>query len=136
MIKSKNRITLLVLTVICFAICCAIVFLAGVAKAEERTFSWLPNSEADLGGYNIHYGPESRNYTNEKDCGLPETEDGRVFCSVDVPAGPPMYFAATAYDQSGGESDYSDEVLLDPPPDAVQDFSVTVVVKVSARTSQ
>jgi len=47
------------------------------------------------------------------DVGLPATKDGRVtYTVVGVPDGVTLYFAATAYDTDGFESDYSKEVVV------------------------
>lgn len=102
--------------------------ISASCHAEGASFSWLPNSETDLAGYKIHYGAATREYTEVKDCGLPDTENGRVACQIEVVPDGNTYFAATAYDQSGGESDYSDEVVFDPPPDRVMGILLTVVV--------
>lgn len=127
----NNRKIILALVIFCFVVN-VFIFLVGVARAGSVTFGWIPNSEPDLAGYTIHYGPESRNYTLENDCGLPETVDGQVVCTMEVPAAANMFFAATAYDEGGGRSDYSNEVEYNPPPDAVQGLiMIEVTVKVT-----
>ena len=84
----------------------------GSAVAAEAVFQWSPNSEPNLGGYNIYIGIESRQYTNQKDAGSPGLIGGSVVAAVDnlVP-GKTYFFAATAYDTDGFESDYSQEVV-------------------------
>jgi hypothetical protein len=44
------------------------------------------------------------------DVGLPDIVNGRVITNVSLEGGT-KYYAATAYDTSGVESDYSDEVV-------------------------
>jgi len=75
-------------------------------------FSWLPNEETDLAGYKMHYGTTSGNYTETVDVGKPQTVDGRVQAQVDgLIEGTTYYFAATAYDTAGVESEFSEEVV-------------------------
>lgn len=73
------------------------------------TVLWSPNQEADLAGYRLYYGFQSRYYTHTIDVGnrnewtLRHLQPGK------------MYFVAlTAYDLSGNESAYSDEVSSVP----------------------
>ena len=89
-----------------------ILFGIGSSVAAEAVFQWSPNSESNLAGYNIYMGTESRLYTNQKDVGLPGLIGGSVVAAVDnlVP-GKTYFFAATAYDTDGFESDYSQEVV-------------------------
>jgi len=113
---------------------CTLLFLcsfAAPALAAEATFSWLPNSETNLAGYKIYYGITSRNYTDVIDAGLPDPINGRIQATVDnLTAGEIYYFAATAYDSDGNESDYSDEInhtiedgIIDPQPSGQAEFS-------------
>ncbi len=94
--------------------------------AAQVGFSWLPNTEPTLAGYKIHYGISSGNYTDVIDVGLPPVIDGRVQASIDnLAPGQTYYFAATAYDSAGVESDYSTEVSTTipdttPPPSSGQ----------------
>lgn len=85
------------------------------------TLTWTaPKTNADgtvltdLAGYKIYYGTISGNYTEVKDVGIPScstTGDNRE-CSYTLEDLSPgtWYFAVTAYDTSGNESDYSNEV--------------------------
>ena len=94
--------------------------------AARVDFSWLPNTEPNLAGYRIHYGISSGNYTDVIDVGLPPVADGRVHAGIDdLTPGQTYYFAATAYDSSGIESDYSTEISTTvpettPPPSSGQ----------------
>ncbi len=103
------------------------------ANAREVTLQWDPNSEPDLSHYIVYWGTSSGAYTNDSgDIGLVTTytrslpDDGEIY-----------YFAVTAVDEAGLESDYSNEVNTDdevsgnPPtadagPDQNVDEGVTV----------
>jgi len=124
----------------CFIISAVLMIILLTALFSEAAtaakFSWLPNSESDLAGYTIHYGENSREYTVDHDCGLPESTDTeagtRVLCAIDnllIDTDGELFFAVTAYDQSGVHSDYSNEVSYDNPPAPVQDFqNISVVI--------
>jgi len=69
------------------------------------TLIWDPNNESDLAGYRIYYGIASRSYDNVIDVGNTET------CTVtSLIPGVTYYFAATAYNTSELESEYSNEI--------------------------
>ena len=92
---------------------CFILFSVAYAYSAQVTLAWDPNTEPDLDGYRIYYGYSSRAYEYSVDVGnqteytLSELEDGETY-----------YFAATAYDIYGNESDYSEEVSwTSPSPD-------------------
>ncbi len=66
---------------------------------------WDSNTENDLAGYLMYYGDESRVYDQNVDVGLD------TFYTVDgLTEGQTYYFAVTAYDSSGNESAFSEEV--------------------------
>ena len=69
------------------------------------TLAWDPNSEPDLQGYKIYYGTSSRNYTVTLDVGNVTSYTVR-----DLDESKTYFFAVTAYDTAGNESDYSQEV--------------------------
>jgi hypothetical protein len=80
--------------------------------AGSATLSWVaPQTYVDgsplgdaLGGFKVYYGTSSRNYTNVEDVGTATTY---VVAGLSPAT---YYFAVTAYDRSGRESDYSNEV--------------------------
>jgi len=86
-------------------------FWIGSAYSAQVTLAWDPNTDPDLAGYRIHYGLLSDQYSNSVNVGnqtsytLSNLTDGKTY-----------YFAATAYDQAGYESDFSDEVVYSAPP--------------------
>jgi len=82
-------------------------FRVNAAVATQATLEWDPNSETNLAGYKIHYGLASRSYTSVVDVGKQTT------CTLkNLLAGTTYYIAATAYNTSGLQSGYSNEVIL------------------------
>lgn len=88
------------------------LLLTSTTEAGEVILAWDPpatntdgSSLTDLGGYRVHYGTSSGVYDYVQDVGYVLTwevtnlTEGRVF-----------YFAVTAYDISGNESTFSNEV--------------------------
>ncbi|MBW2122995.1 MAG: cadherin-like domain-containing protein [Deltaproteobacteria bacterium] len=85
----------------------------------QVNLAWHANTEADLAGYRIYYGTSSGNYDSVVDvgnwtsCVIGGLEEGQTY-----------YFAATAYDRCGNESDFSQEVsfqVVDPEGDTDRD---------------
>ena len=68
---------------------------------------WNPNHEDDLAGYKIYYGTHSRRYSNAVDVGLVTS-----YTISNLETGKNYYFALTAYDTSGNESYFSNEVSV------------------------
>jgi PKD repeat protein len=77
---------------------------------------WEPVNHPDFAGYKIHQGNSSLNYDFPTDVG------NWTSCTIgDLLEGETYYFAVTAYDNYGNESDYSNEVSYSPsnsPPKA------------------
>lgn len=98
--------------------------------AGTANFKWSPNSEVNLGGYMIHYGQASGDYSTHADCGLPATEEGWVYCSIDLllDADDPLFFALTAYNKSHGHSGYSNEIEYSPVPGIPANFQGADIV--------
>lgn len=82
--------------------------IAAMAAAHGQcaaSFSWTANREKDLAGYKVHYGPRSGEYI-----GYTITTD----TSINLIYPPEMrYFAATAFNEAGMESDFSVEVFFE-----------------------
>jgi hypothetical protein len=75
------------------------------AFAYQLTLEWDSNVEQDLAGYIVYYGTASRDYDYDVDVGE-ETS-----CTIsNLYSGVTYYFAVTAYDIDGNESDYSPEI--------------------------
>jgi hypothetical protein len=78
------------------------------ASVTQATLEWDPNSEPDLAGYKLHYGLASRSYETTIDVGNQTT-----YTITDFEVGQTYYISATAYNTSGLESGYSNEVIFD-----------------------
>ncbi|MFB3924900.1 MAG: malectin domain-containing carbohydrate-binding protein [Syntrophales bacterium] len=100
-VRSAARLLLLFLT---------FLFFAPVAHSADVTLAWDANSESDLAGYKVYYGTSSRNYSSRIDVG------NWTGCTISgLSAGSTYYFAATAYDTGGLESEYCAEVSYTIP---------------------
>ena len=84
-------------------------YITNVHSAQV-TVEWYPNSEADLAGYKLHYGTTSGNYDtiinvgNQVSYTIPNLEGGNTY-----------YVTGTAYDTSGYESVYAEELIYNIP---------------------
>jgi len=82
--------------------------------------SWVENSVSNVAGYKVYYGTASHNYQNNVDAG--------IFTSVEIDGltpGVTYYFAVTAYNNSGNQSAYSQEVQATIPNPPVISCSIT-----------
>jgi hypothetical protein len=77
---------------------------AGPALAADVTLAWDANTESDLAGYKVYYGTASGVYGTPITIGTQTT-----YTVTGLPPGT-YYFAVTAYNTSGLESGYSNEV--------------------------
>lgn len=84
---------------------CCFLFIFPLMQASSVTLSWDPNTENDLNGYKIYYGTASRNYDNIIDVGSVTSYRVR-----NLETGRRYFLAVTAYDFSGNESEFSEEV--------------------------
>jgi hypothetical protein len=78
--------------------------------ATSAALSWEPNPEGDLAGYKIYYGTGSLAYTNTIVLGMTSTPSTPTYTVTNLEEGKTYYFALTAYDTSGYESSFSEEV--------------------------
>jgi fibronectin type 3 domain-containing protein len=75
-------------------------------SASQATLAWDLSSEPDhVAGYKVYCGTSSRNYAFNYDAG-----NTNSYTVLNLKAGNAYYFAATAYDAYGNESDFSAEV--------------------------
>lgn len=85
------------------ALCLAL--MPGSLFAGSVVATWNANSEPDLAGYKLFYGTASRTYTDSIDVGNVTEQE-----VSDLTDGVKYFFAVAAYDSSGNQSGYSQEV--------------------------
>ena len=90
--------------ILCSALSALFPFSA--IAATSVSLAWNPSAGPDIAGYKIYYGAASLTYTNTTDVG--NATNATV---ANLISGTTYFFAATAYDTSGLESDYSAEVV-------------------------
>ena len=90
----------------------AMVLLVSAAAtgAERLTLAWDPSRSAEVAGYRVYWGTNSRAYSWVTNAGLVLTQ------SVVLAHRGRWFFAATAYDTNGLESDFSSEVSWESKP--------------------
>jgi hypothetical protein len=78
------------------------------APNATATLSWSGSSNASIAGYRVYHGVAPGAYQQAKGSGIAA---GRVdtFVVTGLAAGQRHYFAVTAHDAQGNESDYSPE---------------------------
>lgn len=85
-------------------------FLTSVATAASVTLVWDANTEADMAGYKVYSGITHETYTNMITLGLVTTNVVKGLVR-----GCTYYFAVTAFNTAGAESDFSNEISYQPP---------------------
>jgi fibronectin type 3 domain-containing protein len=73
------------------------------AKISYVTLAWSPNPEQNIGGYIVYYGRASNNYSRL-------VTVAETTARIGVRGSKTYYFAVTAFDTNGLESDLSEEV--------------------------
>ena len=101
--KNRSLCSLLIVGFWCLIFVASLLISQGSAYAAQVTLAWDASDGA--AGYKIYYGTTSNNYTSVVDVGTNLT-----YTFTDLPDGNTYYFAATAYDASHLESDYSAEI--------------------------
>ena len=101
-----------------FLIIVSFFLIYDIAHSSQITVAWNANSEPDLAGYKLHYGTSSGNYSTIVDVG-----DSLEHTITGLKKGVAYYFAATAYDTEGNESEYSEEISYTIPP--ANTFTIT-----------
>lgn len=79
---------------------------ARVVYSAQVTLAWDANSEPNISGYKIYYGTASRIYDFTVEVG-----NYTSVTITDLKEGEIYYFVATAYDEDGNESGFSNEVV-------------------------
>lgn len=85
----------------------ALLFLLwglGSAAAADVSLAWDPSISPNIAGYKVYVGASSRNYN------APITIGNQTAYTVTGLTNGTYYFAVTAFDVDGNESDYSNEV--------------------------
>ena len=72
--------------------------------------TWSASVASDVAGYRVYYGTSSRSYTQVKGAGLVAGNVTSMTVSG-LQSGKTYYFAVTAFDAAGNESNYSSEVF-------------------------
>lgn len=120
----KSKTTPLSYIIKSFLIAFTFLSLVNHAEAADVSFSWLPNSERSLAGYKIYYGPQARSYLVSVDVGKPRPVNNTIKATLTkLTPGTTYYFAATAYDTDGAESQFSQEIIWTAPKTAGTEFS-------------
>ncbi len=89
-------------------------FYTSNVYSAQATLSWNPNSESELAGYKVYYGNSSRSYSFNDDVG-----NQTSYTIANLVEGEIYFFAVTAYDFSGNESGYSNEVSYAIPTNEI-----------------
>jgi hypothetical protein len=96
-----------------------ILLFAAIASAREVTLTWDANSEPDLDHYVVYWGANSGDYTYNSENNGDYIGLGTEY-SISIPDdGLTYFFAVTAVDISGLESDFSNEVNTDDNPSII-----------------
>ena len=77
------------------------------APVDTATLTWNANTDTDLAGYKLYIGTGSGSYTF---AGPFDVKQATTYTVSNLPRGQTYYFAVTAYDTSGNESQPSAEV--------------------------
>ena len=96
-------------------------------QASQKTLSWDASTSPDVIGYKMYYGTASGNYSENIDVG--NVTSYTVSSLID---GQTYYFAAKAYDSTGNESGYSNEVSMTTPTTS---GTTTVTINTAAVSS-
>jgi len=88
----------------------AVLSVTTALASPQVTLAWDPSVSSSVAGYRLYYGVSSRVYTNVIDVG--SANFATVSNLVDSTT---YFFAVTAYDVAGLESDFSDEISYTVP---------------------
>ncbi len=105
-VRSGSRLVWLIL----LCAIAAVLATRPVFADQSAAVSWDPSTDPNVVGYNVYYGPNSLNYTNLLPAG-----NSTSLLVAGLVEGATYYFAATAYDFTGVESDLSNEVVYSVP---------------------
>jgi len=93
------------------------------AFAAEATLAWNPNTESDVEGYGVYFSQDDPGppYSLFGYVALSELSDSDnpTFTVTGLETGARYYFAVTAYDTAGNESEFSGSVCADVDGDVI-----------------
>ena len=101
-----------------------LMLFASITLADQSvTLAWDPSTDPEVTGAIVYYGNASRNYPYHTNVGnvTRATVNG-------LQAGLTYYFAVTATNSYGLESDYSNEVSTSIPPDLTNSFPTITAI--------
>lgn len=109
----------------------AIVLISSIVYAQNHniTFVWDKNSEPDLAGYKLYQRDQTSDFYKVADI---MSDSNRYMLDTNIST--VNYWVITAYDESGNESDFSNEVSFTPdnispgPPQGLRIESISVVI--------
>jgi hypothetical protein len=78
-------------------------------QGKNVTLAWDRNSEPDIAGYYLYYGTATGNYATSTNAG------NATNVAVNLVPGTTYFFAVTAFNTAGQESDYSTEISYTVP---------------------
>ncbi len=97
-------------------------------QSDVVKLGWDANTESDLAGYKIYTGTVSGTYTN-----IIDVHNVTEFTIPNLTVDTTYFFAATAYDSSGNESGYSNEIsylVVDTiPPSAIITLKIIIIIQ-------
>ena len=105
---TRIQKTLFIIVALTVLLC----LLPGHVYSEEVFLSWGQNQESDLSGYRIYYGNASGSHSVKIEVGKT-----RNYTLTHLESGKTYYFSATAFDTSGNESEFSEEISFRLPAD-------------------
>jgi hypothetical protein len=117
-LSKKNAFFVLVLSGLLTLLFVILSLLVPAAHAGDVTVAWDPNPEPEVAGYKIYFGTTPGSYTVSMNAG---NITSMVISGLE--AGVTYYFAAVAYDSSGNESGFSNEISYVVPTGASADTS-------------
>jgi len=123
----KNREETRLLLIYTISLVLLLLSLSASGRAQTVVLEWDPNSESDLAGYNIYRSNQSGSgYVKQNISLITET----TYEDSTVQVGQTYYYVCTAVNETGLESDYSNEVMTTivmpgSPPEAVDDVVST-----------
>jgi hypothetical protein len=112
---NAQRLYLLTVVSLCsagvplWAISMCALALSSSALAAQITLGWDADNDPAVAGYILYYGSASGQYEGAIDVGLQSS-----FTLTDLEDGKAYYFAITAYEMDGHESELSGEIGHDP----------------------